>query len=91
MLLVLKTHPYAKRIVHLGIWAEPSVLAKIEYRAKSDGEQSTPSIFKGIREVSLMAKGAYDRGWEWVEKPADSPLTIPAYLHDAGMQLLGSG
>jgi hypothetical protein len=31
-----------------------------------------------------MAKDAYDRGWE---KPADSPLTIPAYLHDAGMQL----
>jgi hypothetical protein len=24
---------------------------------------------------------------EWVEKPADSPLTIPAYLHDAVMQL----
>jgi hypothetical protein len=63
------------------------VFAEIEYRAKSDGEQSTPTIFKGIREDSLMAKDAYDRGWEWVEKPADSPLTIPAYLHDAGMQL----
>jgi hypothetical protein len=67
------------------------VLAEIEYRAKSDGEQSMPSIFQGIREDSLMANDAYDRGWEWVEKPADSPLTIPGYLHDAGMQLLGSG
>ena len=28
-----------------------------------------------------MAKDAFDRWWEWVEKPADSPLTIPAYLH----------
>ena len=33
-----------------------------------------------------MAKGAYDRGWEWGEKSADSPLTIPAYLRDAGIQ-----
>jgi hypothetical protein len=30
---------------------------------------------------------AFDRWWEWVEKPADSLLTIPAYLHDAVMQL----
>jgi hypothetical protein len=30
---------------------------------------------------------AFDRWWEWVEKPADSPLKIPAYLHDAVMQL----
>jgi hypothetical protein len=34
-----------------------------------------------------MAKDAFDRWWEWVEKPVDSPLTIPAYLHDAVMQL----
>jgi hypothetical protein len=34
-----------------------------------------------------MAKDAFGRWWEWVEKPADSPLTIPAYLHDAVMQL----
>jgi hypothetical protein len=34
-----------------------------------------------------MAKDAFDRWWEWVEKAADNPLTIPAYLHDAVMQL----
>jgi hypothetical protein len=34
-----------------------------------------------------MAKDAFDRWWEWDEKPADSPLTIPAYLNDAVMQL----
>jgi hypothetical protein len=34
-----------------------------------------------------MAKDAFDRWWEWVEKSADSPLTIPAYLHDAVMLL----
>jgi hypothetical protein len=27
-----------------------------------------------------MAKDAFDRWWEWVEKPADSPLTIPAMM-----------
>jgi hypothetical protein len=36
------------------------------------GEQSTPSIFQWYHEVSLKAKDRYDRGWEWVEKPADS-------------------
>jgi hypothetical protein len=30
-----------------------------------------------------VAKDAFDRWWEWVEKPVDSPLTIPAHLHDA--------
>ena len=61
--------------------SEPSALAEIECRAKSDGEQSTPSIFQGHpRGFSLMVKDAYDGGWEWVEKPADSPLAIPAYL-----------
>jgi hypothetical protein len=34
-----------------------------------------------------MAKDAFDRWWEWVEKPADSPLTIPSPLHDAVMRL----
>ena len=34
-----------------------------------------------------MAKDAFDRWWERVEKPAESPLTVPAYLHDAVMQL----
>jgi hypothetical protein len=34
-----------------------------------------------------MTKDAFDRRWEWVEKPADSSLKIPAYLHDAVMQL----
>jgi len=33
--LVRKTQPYAKRIAHRGIWVEPSLLAEIEYRAKS--------------------------------------------------------
>jgi hypothetical protein len=34
-----------------------------------------------------MAKDAFDRWWEWVEKPADSTLTIPAHIHEAIMQL----
>jgi hypothetical protein len=34
-----------------------------------------------------MAKDAFDRWWEWVEKPTDSSLAIPSYLHDAVMQL----
>jgi bifunctional non-homologous end joining protein LigD len=29
--LIRKTQPYAKRIVHKGIWVEPKLLAEIEY------------------------------------------------------------
>jgi hypothetical protein len=34
-----------------------------------------------------MAKDAFDRWWEWAEKPADSLLTIPAHFYDAVMRL----
>jgi hypothetical protein len=34
-----------------------------------------------------MAKDAFDRWWEWAEKPTDSPLTIPSHIHEAVMQL----
>ena len=33
--LVRKTQPYSKHIAHRGIWVEPSLMAEIEYRAKS--------------------------------------------------------
>jgi hypothetical protein len=35
----------------------------------------------------MMVKDAFDRWWEWADKPADSSLTIPAYFHEAVMQL----
>ncbi|MCA1384364.1 MULTISPECIES: hypothetical protein [unclassified Bradyrhizobium] len=30
---------------------------------------------------------AFDRFWQWANKPAESPLTIPAELHQAVMEL----
>jgi hypothetical protein len=30
---------------------------------------------------------AYDRFWQWAEKPLESPLTLPAELHQAVMEL----
>jgi hypothetical protein len=33
-------------------------------------------------------KDAFDRWWEWVEKPNDSDLTIPAHYHAAIMAAL---
>jgi bifunctional non-homologous end joining protein LigD len=48
--LIRKSQPYAKKIAHRGIWVEPSLLAEVEYRAKSaDGKLRHP-FFKGIRE-----------------------------------------
>ena len=34
-----------------------------------------------------MIKDAFDRWWEWVEKPPDSTLTIPPHFHVAVMGL----
>jgi bifunctional non-homologous end joining protein LigD len=48
--LVRKTQPYARRITHRGIWVEPSLLAEIEYRAKSAEGKVRHPFFKGIRE-----------------------------------------
>jgi bifunctional non-homologous end joining protein LigD len=48
--LIRKTQPYSKRVAHRGIWVEPSLLAEIEYRAKSATGKVRHPIFKGIRE-----------------------------------------
>jgi bifunctional non-homologous end joining protein LigD len=45
-----KTQPYAKRTAPRGIWVAPSLLAEIEYRAKSDEGKMRHPFFKGIRE-----------------------------------------
>ena len=48
--LIRKTQPYAKKIAHRGVWVEPSLLAEIEYRAKSAEGKVRHPFFKGIRE-----------------------------------------
>jgi bifunctional non-homologous end joining protein LigD len=48
--LIRKTQPYAKKIAHRGIWVEPSLLAEIEYRAKSAEGKVRHPFFKGLRE-----------------------------------------
>ena len=35
----------------------------------------------------MTTKDAFDLWWEWAEKPLDSPLTIPAEIHEAVMAL----
>jgi bifunctional non-homologous end joining protein LigD len=48
--LIRKTQPYAKKIAPRGVWVEPSLLAEIEYRAKSAEGKVRHPFFKGIRE-----------------------------------------
>jgi bifunctional non-homologous end joining protein LigD len=48
--LIRKTQPYSKRIARRGIWVEPSLLAGIEYRAKSAEWKVRHPVFKGLRE-----------------------------------------
>jgi bifunctional non-homologous end joining protein LigD len=48
--LIRKTQPYAKKIAHRGTWVEPSLLAEIEYRAKSAEGRVRHPFFKGLRE-----------------------------------------
>ena len=48
--LIRKTQPYAKKIAHRGVWVEPSVLAEIEYRAKSaEGKVRHPVSKESVR------------------------------------------
>ena len=35
----------------------------------------------------MMVKDAFDRWWEWADKPSGGTLTIPAHFHDAVMRL----
>jgi bifunctional non-homologous end joining protein LigD len=48
--LIRKTQPYAKKIAHRGVWVEPSLLAEIEFRAKSAEGKVRHPVFMGIRE-----------------------------------------
>jgi bifunctional non-homologous end joining protein LigD len=48
--LIRKTQPSSKKIAHRGVWVEPSLLAEIEYRAKSAEGRVRHPFFKGIRE-----------------------------------------
>jgi bifunctional non-homologous end joining protein LigD len=48
--LIRKTQPYSKKIAHRGIWVEPSLLAEIEYRAKSAEGKVRRPFFRGLRE-----------------------------------------
>jgi bifunctional non-homologous end joining protein LigD len=48
--LIRKTQPYAKKIAHRGIWVEPTLLAEIEYRAKSAEGKVRHPFYKGLRE-----------------------------------------
>ena len=51
--LIRKTQPYSKKIGHRGIWVEPSLLAEIEYRAKSAEGKLRHPFFKGHPRGSL--------------------------------------
>jgi bifunctional non-homologous end joining protein LigD len=48
--LIRKTQPYSKLIGHRGTWVEPSLLAEVEYRAKSAEGKVRHPVFKGLRE-----------------------------------------
>jgi bifunctional non-homologous end joining protein LigD len=48
--LIRKTQPYTKKIAHRAIWVESSLLAEIEYRAKSAEGKVRHPFFKGLRE-----------------------------------------
>jgi bifunctional non-homologous end joining protein LigD len=48
--LIRKSQPYTKRIGHKGTWVKPTLLAEIEYRAKSAEGKLRHPFFKGLRE-----------------------------------------
>jgi bifunctional non-homologous end joining protein LigD len=48
--LIRSTQPYTRKIAHKGVWVEPSLLAEVEYRAKSAKGKVRHPVFKGLRE-----------------------------------------
>jgi bifunctional non-homologous end joining protein LigD len=48
--LIRKTQPYSQKIAHRGVWVEPSLLAEVEYRAKSAEGKVRHPFYKGLRE-----------------------------------------
>jgi bifunctional non-homologous end joining protein LigD len=48
--LIRKTQLYSRKIAHRGVGVEPSLLAEVEYRAKSAAGKVRHPLFKGIRE-----------------------------------------
>jgi bifunctional non-homologous end joining protein LigD len=48
--LIRPAQPYTKKIAHRATWVEPTLLAEIEYRAKSAEGKVRHPVFKGLRE-----------------------------------------
>jgi bifunctional non-homologous end joining protein LigD len=48
--LIREAQPYTKKIAHRATWVEPTLLAEIEYRAKSAEGKVRHPVFKGLRE-----------------------------------------
>jgi bifunctional non-homologous end joining protein LigD len=48
--LIRRVQPYTKKIAHRATWVEPTLLAEVEYRAKSAEGKVRHPVFKGIRE-----------------------------------------
>jgi bifunctional non-homologous end joining protein LigD len=48
--LIRTAQPYTKKIAHRATWVEPTLLAEIEYRAKSAEGKVRHPVFKGLRE-----------------------------------------
>jgi bifunctional non-homologous end joining protein LigD len=53
--LIRSAQPYTKKIAHRATWVEPTLLAEIEYRAKSAEGKVRHPVFKGLREDLSMA------------------------------------
>jgi bifunctional non-homologous end joining protein LigD len=48
--LIRRAQPYTKKIAHRATWVEPTLLAEVEYRAKSAEGKVRHPVFKGLRE-----------------------------------------
>ena len=48
--LIRRVQPYTKKIAQRATWVEPTLLAEIEYRAKSAGGKVRHPVFKGLRD-----------------------------------------
>jgi ATP-dependent DNA ligase len=87
--LIRKTQPYAKKIAHRGVWVEPSLLAEVEYRAKS-AEDKVRIRFQGHSGRFVM--DIYD-GADWTEMDIDdlkAAIENGSSIEEATRPIIGS-
>ena len=80
--LVRKTQPYREADRAQGHLGRAEAAGRDRVPGEVGGGEGPASVLQGSAGGPVM--DAYDRFWQWANKPLESPLTISAELHQGG-------